>query len=94
MVSKIDKYVIQKIRDKRIEKGLSQSQLAFELDMSTGFIASIESGKYDKKYNIQHLNEIARILDCSPRDFFAWGYTITEKKISTFPLNKKMLNIG
>ena len=29
----------------------------------------IESGKYDKKYNVQHLNEIAKILECSPKDF-------------------------
>ena len=69
MISKIDKYVIQKVREKRLQKGLSQSQLAFELDMSTGFIAMIESGKYDKKYNVQHLNEIAKILECSPKDF-------------------------
>jgi len=69
MVSKVDKYVIEKIREKRLQKGLSQSQLAFELDMSTGFIAMIESGKYEKKYNVLHLNEIARILECSPKDF-------------------------
>ena len=69
VVSKIDKFVIKKIREKRLEKGFSQSQLAFELDMSTGFIASIESGKYGKRYNIQHLNSIARILECSPKDF-------------------------
>ena len=69
MISKIDKYVIQKVREKRLQKGLSQSQLAIELDMSTGFIAMIESGKYDKKYNVQHLNEIAKILECSPKDF-------------------------
>ena len=69
MISKIDKYVIQKVREKRLQKGLSQSQLAFELDMSTGFIAMIESVKYDKKYNVQHLNEIAKILECSPKDF-------------------------
>ena len=69
MVTAIDKFVIQKVREKRMAKGLSQSQLAFELNMATGFIASIESGKYGKKYNVHHLNEIAKILDCSPRDF-------------------------
>lgn len=69
MISKVDKYVIEKVREKRHQKGLSQSQLAFELDMATSFIAMIESGKYDKKYNVQHLNEIAKILECSPKDF-------------------------
>jgi transcriptional regulator with XRE-family HTH domain len=69
MVSPVDKYVIGKVREKRTEKGLSQSQLAFELGQTNGFVAQIESGKYGKKYNIQHLNEIAKILECSPKDF-------------------------
>ncbi|PQJ12992.1 transcriptional regulator [Flavipsychrobacter stenotrophus] len=67
MVSEIDQYVIDKVRMLRQERGFSQSQLAFEMDMSTGFIAMIESGKYDKKYNISHLNKLAIILQCSPQ---------------------------
>jgi len=69
MVSEIDKYAIDRVRELRQEKGISQSQLAFELDMSTSFIAMIESGKFKKKYNISHLNKIALILQCSPKDF-------------------------
>jgi transcriptional regulator with XRE-family HTH domain len=69
MVSSIDKYVIQKVREIRLEKGISQSQLAFELDQSNSFIAKVESGKYGKKYNVYHLNKIAIILGCSPKDF-------------------------
>lgn len=68
MVAKVDKYVIEKIREKRIEKGISQSALAFELDVSTSFIKLIESGKYGKKYNVSHINDIARILECSLYD--------------------------
>ena len=69
MTHDIDKYIIQKVREKRLEKGFSQSQLAFELNISTGFIAMVESGKYRHKYNFHHINEIARILECSPKDF-------------------------
>lgn len=69
MLSAIDKYIIEQVKAKRKEKGISQSQLAFELDMSNGFIGKIESGKYGKKYNPTQLNEIARILSCSPKDF-------------------------
>jgi len=69
MVTAIDKYIIQKVKEKRTEKGFSQSQLAFELNVATGFIAMIESGKFEKKYNVSHLNEIAKILECSPKDF-------------------------
>lgn len=68
--SKIDKYVIAKIREKRIEKGISQSQLAFELNVSTGFVAMAENVRYNQKYNVNHLNEIAKILECSPKDFW------------------------
>jgi transcriptional regulator with XRE-family HTH domain len=70
MVSAIDKYVIEQVTKRRIEKGLSQSQLAFELNQSNGFIAKVESGKYGKKYNVYHLNEIAKVLECSIKDFF------------------------
>lgn len=69
MISALDRFVINKIRELRQLQDISQSQLAFELDMSTGFIAMIESGKFAKKYNIAHLNSIARILHCSPKDF-------------------------
>lgn len=69
MVSPVDQYVIDKVKEKRIEKGFSQAKLAFELNQETGFIGKIESGKYGKKYNVHHLNEIALVLGCSPRDF-------------------------
>lgn len=74
MVEEIDKYIIQKVKDKRLEKGFSQSRLAFELDQSNSFIKKVESGKYGKKYNVAHLNRIAIILDCSIRDFFPEKY--------------------
>lgn len=74
VLAPIDKYVIEKVKEKRIEKGLSQSQLAFELNISNGVIGKIESGKYEKKYNVAQLNEIAKVLDCSIRDFFPKGF--------------------
>lgn len=69
MKSKIDKYVIERVREKRIEKNLSQADLAFELGMSVGFIGKAESLKYPTHYNIKHLNDLAKILKCSPQDF-------------------------
>jgi len=70
MVTEVDKYVIQKVKERRVKKGLSQSQLAFEIGLaSKSFIAMLESGKYGKKYSVAQLNEIAKILECSPRDF-------------------------
>lgn len=69
MIEEIDKYVIAKVKDRRIEKGISQSGLAFELGVSNGFIGMVESGKFSHKYSIAQLNKIALLLDCSPKDF-------------------------
>jgi transcriptional regulator with XRE-family HTH domain len=67
--SKIEQYVINAVRKKRIEKGISQKELAYMLDVSIGFIGNIENPEYRAKYNLNHLNELAKILDCSPKDF-------------------------
>lgn len=70
VITEVDKYVISKVKMRRLELGISQSQLAFEIGYtSKSYIQKIESCKYDKKYNVSQLNEIARVLECSPRDF-------------------------
>jgi transcriptional regulator with XRE-family HTH domain len=69
MKSKVDQYVINKVRDRRLEKNISQADLAYELGMSVGFIGKVESSKYSSHYNIKHLNLLAKILECSPQDF-------------------------
>lgn len=69
MKTRIDIYVIERVKEKRIEKNLSQADLAYELEMSVGFIGKVESSKYPAHYNLKHLNDLARILKCSPQDF-------------------------
>lgn len=69
MKSNIDNYVINKVKERRIEKNLSQAELAYELNVSVGFIGKVESANYPSHYNIKHLNELARVLECSPQDF-------------------------
>ncbi len=65
----IEDFVIQQIKKKRIERGISQAALADYLNCSRGFIGDIENPKQRAKYNLVHINEIARILNCSPKDF-------------------------
>lgn len=65
----IDQYVIDKVKEKRETKGMTQEDLAFELGVSVGFIGNVESPKYRAKYNLTHINKLAIILSCSPRDF-------------------------
>lgn len=68
--SKIDQYVINQVKEKRLALNLSQADIAYELDMSVGFIGKVESSKYTSHYNIKHVNDLAKILKCSPQDFF------------------------
>ncbi|WP_343703081.1 helix-turn-helix domain-containing protein [Chitinophaga sp.] len=62
--------MIDAVRERRKKLGISQEQLAHHLGYSEGFTANIETPKRSSKYNIKHINELAKILKCSPRDFF------------------------
>jgi transcriptional regulator with XRE-family HTH domain len=69
MKSKFELYVIDKVKHRRQVLGISQQQLAFRMDLSIGFIGKIESPKYSSKWNLDHLNQLADVLNCSPKDF-------------------------
>jgi transcriptional regulator with XRE-family HTH domain len=68
--SKIDWFIVNRIRDIRLSKGLSQTDIAVHLNLSVGFIGHIESPNFISKYNTAHLNELAKLLECSPKDFW------------------------
>ena len=73
MRSSIEQYIIDRVKEMRIAKGKSQADIAYGLGFeSTGYIGEIESSNLEKSeaYNIDHLNEIAKILGCSPKDFW------------------------
>ena len=67
--SDIETYVINKVKEKREQQKLSQSELAAHLDVSNGFIGQAESPNHPTKYNLNHLNRLAVILKCSVKDF-------------------------
>jgi transcriptional regulator with XRE-family HTH domain len=67
--SDIEAYVINKVKEKREEQNLSQSELAVRLNVSNGFIGQAESSKSPTKYNLNHLNQLAIIFNCSIKDF-------------------------
>lgn len=69
MIYPIDQYIIDAIRKERRRQKVSQSMLAYGIGVSKGFIGQVESPKCDIKYSVHHINEIARYLNCSPRDF-------------------------
>ena len=73
MRTQIEQYIIDRIREKREALGISQESLAFSFGFeSQGYISKIESTNpnYNDSYNINHLNDIAKILKCSPKDFW------------------------
>lgn len=74
--TEIELYVIHKVKMMREEKGISQSQLALLLNLSVGFIGHIESPKYPAKYNLNHLNSLAKVFDCSPKEFLPQDYFV------------------
>jgi len=67
--SSLEQYVIDIVKKKRIEKGWSQKELAYRLDMSIGFIGNVENPKLRHKYKLEHLNLLAKVFECSPQDF-------------------------
>lgn len=69
MKTVVDTYVIEAVRKERIAQKVSQSMLGYGIGVSTTFIGQVESPKHRAKYNINHINEIAKFLGCSPRDF-------------------------
>lgn len=68
-ISKIDKYVIEMIRQRRNSLGITQVDLSIRLGMSDKYISQFEGKEQKNAYNVQTINEIAKILKCSPKDF-------------------------
>lgn len=68
-LSEIDLYVINKVRELRVPQHLSQVKLSILMGLAEGAIGKIENPKERAKYNIRHINLLAKALKCSPKDF-------------------------
>lgn len=73
-MTKIEQFVIDKVRSERIKNNLSQVDIANFLDVSPGFISSVESSKGKAKYNLNHINILSKLFKCSPKDFLPTKY--------------------
>jgi transcriptional regulator with XRE-family HTH domain len=67
--TKIEKFIIAKVKEKREEFGYTQIVLSQKLNMSDSFVSHVETPKRRAKYNINHINSLAKLFKCSPRDF-------------------------
>ena len=90
-----------RIRELRKAKGISQLELAFDMDMSMNTISYIELGKISPK--IETLQKISEKLNISMAELFEFSDTqpqdkITRKKIEDIsnklkPHNKEFLDL-
>jgi len=71
---KIEQYVINKVREMRSKKGISQAELADLIDVTAGFIGKVESPKHSAKYNLNHIQKLAEVFKCSPQEFLPKTY--------------------
>jgi len=69
VISQIELYIIEKVKEKRIELGLSQLALSQKLDMNDSFVSHVESLSKRAKYNVNHINALSKVMECSPKDF-------------------------
>ncbi|MBL0742106.1 helix-turn-helix domain-containing protein [Chryseolinea lacunae] len=72
--SKFEISVIDRVREVRQKKGYTQDDLAMFLNVSRGFIGQVESPNSASKYKLDHLNQLAKEMDCSPKDFLPEKY--------------------
>ena len=68
-LDEIERFIINKVREIRKRKGISQTKLSLAIGKSTTFIADIEAPSKTAKYNVIHLNLLSIALGCSPKDF-------------------------
>jgi transcriptional regulator with XRE-family HTH domain len=70
LLNEIERYVISKVREIRETKKITQEELSLSIGKNITFISQVEAPSKKAKYNVVHLNLIAKVLDCSPKDFW------------------------
>ena len=70
----IELYIIEAVKKKRLEAGFNPTKLSLELGLVSNFVGCIENHRKGYKYNSNHLNELAKILNCSISDFYPPKY--------------------
>lgn len=69
-MKEIELFIIEKVKEMRIRMNISQLELSQKLNLNDSFVSHVETTSKRAKYNISHLNEISKILECSPKDFW------------------------
>lgn len=56
----------EKVRQKRLELGISQEELAFRSGLHRTYVGSVERG--ERNLSLENIFVFARALECSPHD--------------------------
>lgn len=64
----VDRYLIERVKELRGEKGLSQAKLAHLLDVSPGYIGHVERSSTRAKYSLRMVVKLKEIFGCTYDD--------------------------
>lgn len=67
--SNLQLYIVARVKQMRTEHDMSLAVLGVKLEVSDSFIGAVENPFHRAKYNLEHLNKLAKIFKCSPKDF-------------------------
>ncbi|WP_320911572.1 helix-turn-helix transcriptional regulator [Butyricimonas paravirosa] len=70
MKSAIEWYIVQEVKKRRKANKWSQQYLADCMNISRGYLKNIESPKSIASYNVDRINDIAKIFGISPRELW------------------------
>jgi transcriptional regulator with XRE-family HTH domain len=66
--SRFELAIVERVKQMRLERNLTQDDIAMYLNISRGFVGQIESPNHQSKYSLDQLNKLAIEMDCSPHD--------------------------
>lgn len=81
--TEIELYVINKVKELRKAANLSQEKLSLELKLDSSFVGHAERLQREEKYNLNHINEIAKYFDVPIASLFPPQYLKTVALKST-----------
>lgn len=70
----LELFIIKAVKTRRLGLKINPSKLSKEIGLNRSFIGKIENLKLGNRYNVNQLNEIAKVLECSITDFFPKPY--------------------
>ena len=58
----------KRLREIRVEKGISQEELSFRANLHRTYISSVELGK--RNISLENIEKLSNALKCEIKDFF------------------------